>query len=91
MLFRSVSQSRYGVAPAALKFNINDLITESDPVWIEAAYKSGLVINWLLSGVAKSATSSVNAQFTGDATGTINYANGDVNTEFKRAVIYSFG
>lgn len=66
------------VAPAALKFNINDLITESDPVWIEAAYKSGLVINWLLSGVAKSATSSVNAQFTGDATGTINYANGDV-------------
>jgi len=66
------------VAPAALKFNINDLITESDPVWIEAAYKSGLVINWLLSGVAKSATSNANAQFTGDATGTINYANGDV-------------
>ncbi|MEG2269667.1 MAG: hypothetical protein RSC68_35800, partial [Acinetobacter sp.] len=56
----------------------NDLITESDPVWIEAAYKSGLVINWLLSGVAKSATSNANAQFTGDATGTINYANGDV-------------
>ncbi len=33
-------------------------------------------VKWLLEGIAKSAKSNANGQFTGDATGTINYAKG---------------
>lgn len=64
------------VSPAAVRFNINSIAGNNDG--FKQAFKAGVVIKWLLEGVEKTATSNGAAQFTGDATGTINYANGDV-------------
>ncbi|MGD9699458.1 hypothetical protein [Acinetobacter sp.] len=41
-----------------------------------AGVLSGITINWMLEGEAKTATSNVQGKFTGDATGEINYATG---------------
>lgn len=38
-----------------------------------------LTVNWLLNGIAKTATDDGSGNFTGDATGTINYADGVAN------------
>ncbi len=59
----------------------------------------GVTVDWLLEGVAKKAVSNAQGKFTGDATGTINYATGfgeiipaklpQKNTAF--AITYNFG
>lgn len=54
------------VLPAAIEFDLNQL----------GIAASSVTVNWLLEGVAKSATSNAQGQFTGDATGTVNYATG---------------
>lgn len=54
------------VLPAAIEFDLNQL----------GIAASSVTVNWLLEGVAKSATSNALGQFTGDATGTVNYATG---------------
>jgi len=54
------------VLPAAIEFDLNQLGIAAGSV----------TVNWLLAGVAKSATSNAQGQFTGDATGTVNYATG---------------
>ena len=42
----------------------------------EGIAAKSVVVSWLLEGVAKTATSNAQGKFTGDATGTINYAKG---------------
>lgn len=54
------------VLPAAIEFDLNQL----------GIAASSVTVNWLLEGVAKAATSNAQGQFTGDATGTVNYATG---------------
>ncbi len=54
------------VLPAAIEFDLNQL----------GIAASSVTVNWLLEGVAKSATSNAQGKFTGDATGTVNYATG---------------
>lgn len=54
------------VLPAAIEFDLNQL----------GIAASSVTVNWLLEGVAKTATSNAQGQFTGDATGTVNYATG---------------
>jgi hypothetical protein len=54
------------VLPAAIEFDLNQL----------GIAASSVTVNWLLEGVAKSATSNAQGQFSGDATGTVNYASG---------------
>ena len=81
-------RSNLSVNKAAFEFNLG-------PVGIAP----GVTINWLLEGVAKTAVSNTQGEFTGDATGEINYANGtgkiipnklpQKNTQFT--VIYNFG
>lgn len=54
------------VLPAAIEFDL-----------LQAGIAaSSVTVSWLLDGVAKSATSNAQGQFTGDATGMINYAAG---------------
>lgn len=65
----------------------------------EQAVPGSVVVTWTVEGVAKTATDNGNGVFTGDATGTINYARGEISltptvlyqqgTEFK--VNYQFG
>ena len=52
--------------PAAIEFDLNQL----------GIAASSVTVTWLLEGVEKTATSNAQGQFTGDATGTINYALG---------------
>ncbi len=59
-------RANLAVLPAAIEF---DLLQTG----IAA---SSVTVSWLLDGVAKSATSNAQGHFTGDATGTINYAAG---------------
>lgn len=54
------------VLPAAIEFDLNQL----------GIAASSVTVNWLLEGIAKSATSNAQGQFTGDATGNVNYATG---------------
>ncbi|ENV64268.1 hypothetical protein F949_01657 [Acinetobacter junii NIPH 182] len=54
------------VLPAAIEFDLNQL----------GIAASSVTVNWLLEGIAKTATSNAQGQFTGDATGTLNYATG---------------
>jgi uncharacterized protein Veg len=54
------------VLPAAIEFDLNQL----------GIAASSVAVNWMLEGIAKSATSNSQGQFTGDATGTVNYATG---------------
>lgn len=54
------------VLPAAIEFDLEHI----------AIAASSVTVTWLLEGVSKSATSNAQGQFTGDATGTINYALG---------------
>lgn len=54
------------VLPAAIEFDLNQL----------GIAASSVTVNWLLEGAAKSATSNAQGQFTGDATGIVNYATG---------------
>lgn len=54
------------VLPAAIEFDLNQL----------GIAASSVTVTWLLEGVEKTATSNAQGQFTGDATGTINYALG---------------
>lgn len=54
------------VLPAAIEFDLNQL----------GIAASSVTVNWLLEGVTKTATSNAQGQFTGDATGTVNYATG---------------
>ncbi|MFV5592769.1 hypothetical protein [Acinetobacter junii] len=54
------------VLPAAIEFDLNQL----------GIAASSVTVNWLLEGIAKTATSNEQGQFTGDATGTVNYATG---------------
>lgn len=54
------------VLPAAIEFDLNQL----------GIAASSVTVNWMLEGIAKSATSNAQGQFTGDATGTVNYATG---------------
>ncbi|MEG2569730.1 MAG: hypothetical protein RSA84_26320, partial [Acinetobacter sp.] len=54
------------VLPAAIEFDLGQV----------AIAASSVTVSWLLEGVSKSATSNALGQFTGDATGSINYAAG---------------
>ncbi|MEO3355785.1 hypothetical protein [Acinetobacter haemolyticus] len=54
------------VLPAAIEFDLGQV----------AIAASSVTVTWLLEGVEKTATSNAQGQFTGDATGTINYAAG---------------
>ncbi|MCH7331414.1 hypothetical protein [Acinetobacter modestus] len=54
------------VLPAAIEFDLGQV----------AIAASSVNVSWTLDGVSKSATSNAQGQFTGDATGTINYALG---------------
>ncbi|MDI9720488.1 hypothetical protein QM294_06595 [Acinetobacter junii] len=54
------------VLPAAIEFDLNQLGIAANSV----------TVNWMLEGIAKSATSNAQGQFTGDATGIVNYATG---------------
>lgn len=54
------------VLPAAIEFDLGQV----------AIAASSVTVTWLLEGVEKTATSNAQGQFTGDATGTINYASG---------------
>lgn len=54
------------VLPAAIEFDLNQL----------GIVASSVTVTWLLEGVSKTATSNAQGQFTGDATGSINYATG---------------
>jgi len=54
------------VLPAAIEFDLGQV----------AIAASSVSVTWLLEGVSKSATSNAQGQFTGDATGSINYATG---------------
>ena len=62
------TRSDLAVLPASLNF-----------ILPQAGVAVGVDVSWLLDGVAKTATSNSQGQFTGDATGTINYATGEVN------------
>ena len=62
------TRSDLAVLPASLNFTLP-----------QAGVAVGVDVSWLLDGVAKTATSNSQGQFTGDATGTINYATGEVN------------
>jgi uncharacterized protein Veg len=59
-------RANLAVLPAAIEF---DLLQTG-------VAASSVTVSWLLDGVAKSATSNAQGQFTGDATGMINYAAG---------------
>lgn len=54
------------VLPAAIEFDLNQ----------PGIAASSVTVNWLLEGIAKTATSNAQGQFSGDATGTVNYATG---------------
>lgn len=54
------------VLPAAIEFDLEQV----------AIAASSVAVTWLLEGVSKTATSNAQGQFTGDATGSINYATG---------------
>ncbi|ENW05752.1 hypothetical protein [Acinetobacter beijerinckii] len=60
------ARANLSVLPAAIEFDLGHL----------AIAASSVTVTWLLEGVSKSATSNAQGQFTGDATGTINYALG---------------
>ncbi|WP_336936491.1 hypothetical protein [Acinetobacter beijerinckii] len=60
------ARANLSVLPAAIEFDLGHL----------AIAASSVTATWLLEGVSKSATSNAQGQFTGDATGTINYALG---------------
>lgn len=77
------------VLPAAIEFDLEQ----------EGIAASSVTVSWLLEGVAKSATSNSAGNFTGDATGSVNYAKGtgrivpnklpQVNTVFT--INYDYG
>lgn len=77
------------VLPAALEFDLEQ----------EAVAASSVTVSWLLNGVSKTATANASGLFSGDATGTINYASGkgrlvptllpQANTQFT--FNYSYG
>ena len=81
-------RSNLSVEKAAFEFDLGHL-----------GVLPGVTINWLLEGEAKTATSNAQGKFTGDATGSINYALGtgkiipnklpQKSTTFN--VIYNFG
>lgn len=54
------------VLPAAIEFDLGQV----------AIAASSVSVTWLLEGVSKTASSNAQGQFTGDATGSINYATG---------------
>lgn len=54
------------VLPAAIEFDLEQV----------AIAASSVTVTWLLEGVSKTASSNAQGQFTGDATGSINYATG---------------
>ncbi|WP_336937868.1 hypothetical protein [Acinetobacter modestus] len=54
------------VLPAAIEFDLGQV----------AIAASSVSVTWLLDGVSKTASSNAQGQFTGDATGSINYATG---------------
>ena len=54
------------VLPAAIEFDLGQV----------AIAASSVSVTWLLDGVSKTASSNAQGQFTGDATGSINYASG---------------
>ena len=54
------------VLPAAIEFDLEQV----------AIAASSVTVTWLLEGVSKTASSNAFGQFTGDATGSINYATG---------------
>lgn len=54
------------VLPAAIEFDLEQ----------EAVAASSVTVSWLLEGIAQTATSNSSGTFTGDATGSINYAKG---------------
>ena len=59
-------RANLAVLPAAIEFDL-----------LQAGIAaSSVTVSWLLDGAAKTATSNAQGQFTGDATGTINYAAG---------------
>lgn len=54
------------VLPAAIEFDLGQV----------AIAASSVLVTWTLDGVSKTASSNAQGQFTGDATGSINYATG---------------
>lgn len=54
------------VLPAAIEFDLGQV----------AIAASSVSVTWLLDGISKTASSNAQGQFTGDATGSINYASG---------------
>jgi hypothetical protein len=54
------------VLPAAIEFDLGQV----------AIAASSVSVTWTLDGVSKTASSNALGQFTGDATGSINYATG---------------
>ena len=60
------ARSDLPVAPAAIEFDLEQT----------GIVASSVTVTWLLEGVTKTATSNALGQFTGDATGSINYASG---------------
>lgn len=60
------ARANLSVSPASIVFDLEQ----------EAIAANSVTVNWSLVGVAKSATSDAYGNFTGDATGSINYAKG---------------
>ena len=58
-------RSNLSVEKAAFEFDLGQM-----------GIAPGVTVNWLLEGVAKTATSNTQGKFTGDAIGTINFATG---------------
>lgn len=59
-------RANLAVLPAAIEFDLAQ----------QGIAANSVTVSWLLDGVTKSATSNAQGKFTGDATGTINYAAG---------------
>ncbi|RYL22102.1 hypothetical protein [Acinetobacter piscicola] len=59
-------RSNLAVQPAAFEFNLQQ----------EGIAANSVTVTWMLEGQSKTATSNAQGKFTGDATGTINYAKG---------------
>lgn len=88
---RSSTFTRGGVALTPSAFDIKLANAQAVPTTV--------TVTWVVEGVTKSATDDGNGNFTGDATGTINYARSEIHlvpavlyqqgTEFK--VAYQFG
>ncbi|MCJ8161859.1 hypothetical protein [Acinetobacter zhairhuonensis] len=59
-------RANLAVLPAAIEFELDE----------QGIAASSVTVSWLLDGVSKTAISNAQGHFTGDATGTINYAAG---------------